>query len=317
MLFSHSRNLIVHRWRTILLSPEEEDEIAAQLAGQGWYNAVAEILAAEGIPTFISPSDWRYQWIQETLKKLTRTIPVLADERQRGGDWVHQDPSAPPLPPPAKFPLRPRPRAAEYLHWFCAKLCGDKVNLAPRAVAPAEYSLLVVDDPSSSNAFSYGFGPDGASGIVVYSGFLDDIFRRIPIEYTEHEDDRSWLAKFLGAPRPPPRPTPTEEQTAELAILLAHELSHLVLWHHLETLSSAKIVLPGVLSILSDILRVVIFPATMMFGPFVNDAVAQMGKVGSLELEKMGEYCTTTNQEIEADIVSTRSVIMLCDRSDL
>jgi len=31
------------RWRMILLSPEEEDDIATQLAGSGWYRAVGEI----------------------------------------------------------------------------------------------------------------------------------------------------------------------------------------------------------------------------------------------------------------------------------
>ncbi len=31
------------RWRMILLSPKEEDDIATQLAGSGWYRAVGEI----------------------------------------------------------------------------------------------------------------------------------------------------------------------------------------------------------------------------------------------------------------------------------
>lgn len=44
----------------------------------------------------------------------------------------------------------------------------------------------------------------------------------------------------------------------------------------------------------------------MIFGPFVNDAVAQIGKVGSGELLKIGEACTSVPQEIEADVVSAR-----------
>lgn len=44
----------------------------------------------------------------------------------------------------------------------------------------------------------------------------------------------------------------------------------------------------------------------MLFGPFVNDAVAQMGKVGSGELGIIHENCTTMLQEIEADVVSAR-----------
>lgn len=307
IIASLERTPLTGRWRTILLSPDEEDEIAEQLAGGGWLTAVREILAQEGDVRFISPNDWRYKWIQDTLDRLAVILPVLADEKRLGASWAHQGPDDPPLPPPAKFPLRPRPRASEYLHWFCAKLCGEKVTLPKRAAAPSSYSLLLVDNPNASNAFSYGFGPDGGSGIVVYTGFLEDIFRQRPLEYTTPPDGRSWLSKMFGvSPPPQPQPTPTPEQTTELAILLAHELAHLILCHHLETLSSTTIVLPGTLSILSDIFRVVVFPMTMIFGPFVNDAVANLGKVGSGELNKLGEYCTTAKQEIEADVVSAR-----------
>mgnify|MGYP002402832399 CR=1 FL=1 len=290
-----------------MLSPDEEDDIAAQLAGKGWYTAVQEILRLEGEPHYIPPTDWRYKWIEQTLQRLIEIIPVLGDERRKASDWIHQDPNAPPLPPPAKYPLRPRPRAAEYLHWFCGRICGEKGNVPNRAIAPSSFSLLLVENPSASNAFSYGFGPDGGSGIVVYSGFLEEIFSKSPIEYVTPPDERSWLNKFFGiSPPPHPQPMPTEQQTTELAILLAHELAHLLLAHHLETLSSATVVVPGTLSILADVLRVVIFPVTMLLGPFVNDAVAQIGKLGSLELTKLGEYCTTTKQEIEADVVSAR-----------
>jgi hypothetical protein len=192
---------------------------------------------------------------------------------------------------------------------------------------------LVVDKPDASNAFSYGFGPDGGGGIVVYSGFLDEILARAPLEnevIPSPEPESSWWSSLVGGifsptPPPPTHPVPTPSQTAELAILLSHELAHLVLSHHLETLSSATIIIPGVMSIVSDVIRVVIFPVTMLFGyvsrfvsfrsdsfnsnfpsPFVNDAVAQLGKIGSGELEKVGEYCTSVKQEIEADVVSAR-----------
>jgi len=56
----------------------------------------------------------------------------------------------------------------------------------------------------------------------------------------------------------------------------------------------------------ADVIRALLFPVTMALGPFVNDAVAQLGKVGSGELTKIGEYCTNMKQEIEADIVSAR-----------
>jgi Zn-dependent protease with chaperone function len=177
--------------------------------------------------------------------------------------------------------------------------------------------LLVVDKPGSSNAFSYGFGANGGSGIVVYSGFLDDIFRKNlsppPEEVQVNRSSAlSWLfgGSFSNSTVQTP-PRPTEEQTSELAILLAHEMAHLILSHHLESLSSFEVVIPGALSIFSDIVRVLIFPFTALLGPFVNDAVAQLGKVGSGELAKLTEYCTTLKQELEADIVSTRYAFYL------
>ena len=48
------------------------------------------------------------------------------------------------------------------------------------------------------------------------------------------------------------------------------------------------------------------FPVTMFFGPFVNDAVANMGKIGTGEVTKLSVLCTTRVQELEADVVSTR-----------
>ncbi|KAG6890122.1 hypothetical protein C0992_003075 [Termitomyces sp. T32_za158] len=219
------------------------------------------------------------------------------------------------MPPPASYPLRPRPRASEYLRRLCDNFREGKgftlpIPRTPHQIAGPPYSLLLVDKPDSTNAFSYGFGPNGGGGIVVYSGFLDEIFARMPMNTSPPtEEPKSWYISLFRAlfSSPPRHPTPTPEQTAQLATLLAHELSHLVLSHHLESLSSATVILPGVISIMTDAVRVLLFPITMLFGPFVNDAVAQLGKVGSGELVKMGELCTTSVvKEIEADVVSAR-----------
>ncbi|KAJ7756456.1 hypothetical protein DFH07DRAFT_820639 [Mycena maculata] len=311
---SLERTPLTGRWRLIILSPEEEDEIAAQLAGPGWYQAVGEILSNDGPAQLIPPSDWRYGWVRDTLRELERTIPVLINEEESCKNWSQGGLGDVPLPPPANYPLRPRPRATEYLRMFCESMCKRQVGPVPHSIPGPPYALLVVDKPDASNAFSYGFGPDGGGGIVVYSGFLDEILARAPPEDeiipSTPQRQSSLLSSLVGgifsAPPPPTRPVPTPSQTADLAILLSHELAHLVLSHHLETLSSATIIIPGVMSMLSDIVRVLIFPVTMMFGPFVNDAVAQLGKVGSGELEKVGEYCTSVKQEIEADVVSAR-----------
>ena len=66
------------------------------------------------------------------------------------------------------------------------------------------------------------------------------------------------------------------------------------------------IFVPGAISLVSDFIRALVFPFTMLLGPFVNDAVADFGKAGSWELSKLGDYCMSMNQEIEADVVSAR-----------
>ncbi|OSD06464.1 hypothetical protein PYCCODRAFT_1360626 [Trametes coccinea BRFM310] len=304
---SLERTPLTGRWRIILLSPEEEEEIAAQLAGPGWYRAVGEILSAEGgPPNVIPPSDWRLQWVRDTLRRLEGAIPTLARESEDCAHWVDCGPDDIPLPPPAEYPLRPRPRASEYLRRFAEMTCSRTAPPAPHAIAGPPYSLLVIDKPDASNAFSYGFGPDGGGGIVVFSGFLDDVLSRHQAPMSEPEP-QSWLSRLFGlGPRAPPHPIPTEEQTADLATLLAHELAHLVLSHHIETLSSGSIVWPSVLSIVTDAIRAFLFPVTMLFGPFINDALAGMGKVGAGEFSHLSEFCTSQKQEIEADVVSAR-----------
>jgi predicted Zn-dependent protease len=52
--------------------------------------------------------------------------------------------------------------------------------------------------------------------------------------------------------------------------------------------------------------RVILFPVTMVFGPFVNDALANVGKTSSRDFLRMHENCASAYQEIEADVVSMR-----------
>ncbi|KAH6909082.1 hypothetical protein BKA70DRAFT_1371760 [Coprinopsis sp. MPI-PUGE-AT-0042] len=305
LLASFERTPLTGRWRTILLSPEEEDDIAAQLVGEGWYKAVNQVLESEGQPSFIPPSDWRYQWVRETFQRLVAILPTLENEKEQAPNWIDNDTDNPPLPPPACHPLKPRPRAADMIVRGWCEMTRKKTTPRPRD--PDNFSLLLVDSPADSNAFSYGFWPNGGSGVVVYSGFLDDIFAKIPLVWETPPDDRPWLTKLFGTtPSPQARPVITQEHTTDLAVLLAHELSHLILAHHLETLSASTVVVPGTIAILADLVRAVIFPITMFFGPFVNDAVAHMGSIGSGELKRMGDWCTTSKQEIEADVVSAR-----------
>ena len=195
----------------------------------------------------------------------------------------------------------------------CGKISKHTPDHAPHTVTGAPYSLLLVDNPDSSNAFSYGFGPDGGGGVVVYSAFIDEILNDLSLAPSttsrDQPEETSWWSYLFGSilnTNYHQHPMPSPEQTNQLAVLLAHELSHLILAHHLESLTSSSIVLPGLLSILTDFVRTLMFPVTMLFGPFVNDAVANMGKVGSVEVAKFSVLCTTRVQELEADVVSTR-----------
>lgn len=320
-----------------------------------------EILSEDGPPTIIPPTDWRYQWVNSTLRELESVIPVLSHEKTADPEkmWLERGPDEAPFPPPAKHPLRPRPNAKEYLRWFCDSMCEktpmgrgktggadsrsmhstanpDVVHLVPGP----PYNLVLVDRPNCDNAFSFGFGPDGGGGIVVYSGFLDRILSRQQQQqctaFTEGADSQQTTVSTLPHPPPsqastfsissllgslfalapsPPQPTqpsctPSPDQTAKLAILLAHELSHLILSHHLETLSSASVLIPGTVSFTSDIFRALLFPFTMFLGPFVNDAVADLGRMGSGEFGKMTEVCTSMAQEFEADAVSARWIFL-------
>lgn len=309
------------RWRLIILSPEEEDEIAASLTGPKWYQAVTDILSNEGPPKLIPTHDWRYQWVQDTLHRLESVIPILQHEHELNAHWLDVGQGEPPLPPPAEYPLKPRPRGTDYMRRFSDTLCGRKSTSSAHVISGPPYSLLIADRPDAANAFSYGFGPDGACGIVVYSGFLDDILSKAPVQsnhrptpVTPHLQESSWLSYLFGpifsavptSPTAPSHPIPTEGQTTELAILLAHEVAHLVLSHHIETLSSGTIIIPAIISMVADMARTLMFPVTMLFGPFFNDGIAQLGKVGSGHLTELGEYCTSMKQEIEADVVSAR-----------
>jgi hypothetical protein len=135
------------RWRLILLSPEEEDQIAAQLAGQGWYQAVTKILknqAEDGeMPTPIPVTDWRYQWVQSTLRRLESVIPILQDEAKLNPSWLETGPDDVQLPPPAEFPLRPRPRASEYLKMISDMTCGKYQSTLPITLPILSPDLLI------------------------------------------------------------------------------------------------------------------------------------------------------------------------------
>lgn len=352
ILASLERTPLTGRMRMIMLSAEEEEEIARELKGTGWYTSVAQILVSASpdgaMPRVIPPDDWRWNWVEQTLRRLEGGISKLQQRAENPAEWYsswlreHLAAQAAAdgktavthgglttetdwdvdglVPPPPDFPLIPRPRVAQLLHEIPVSPDteghhhGHSHHHSPHAQIGPPYSLLLVDLPES-NALSYGFGGDGGGGIVVYSGFLDEVLGKSNVPSPSPEAQTgSWLGRLLpgngnATTRNEP-PQPTEEQTKKLATLLAHELSHLLLSHHLETLSSGTIFIPSVIGIISDVVRVLLFPITMIMGPFVNDAVADFTRVGLNDVARSGNICQSRKLEFEADLVSAR--ILAC-----
>ncbi|KZP00483.1 hypothetical protein CALVIDRAFT_560451 [Calocera viscosa TUFC12733] len=317
---STERTPISGRWRMIMLSPEEEEQIHKDLKGYGWYTSVikqmTEASSTGDIPKILNPTDWRWRWVEDTLRRLEAGINVIpasstdapSAAAERYYLTAHEKPG--PVPPPARYPLLPRPRISQLVHALPpsveadpdaeARRAADPENhthhLAPHAQLGPPYNILLVDKPEC-NAFSHGYGPAGAGGIVLYTGFLDEILTH---------------NRVLPKPLPPP-PAHADQGlwsslmgTEELAVVLAHELSHLILCHHLESLSSSLIVTPTLFAMLGDVGRTILFPLTMFFGPFLNDAIAKMFQVGHTQVMKSQLECTTKVLEVEADAVSAR-----------
>ena len=71
-------------------------------------------------------------------------------------------------------------------------------------------------------------------------------------------------------------------------------MAHLIqiLCHHLESLFSVTVIANPTASV---VIWVLIFFFTTLFGPLVNDAVVQLGKVGCLELAKTLKHLNLTS----------------------
>lgn len=246
------RTPLTGRWRLILLTPEEEDHISKALSGPNWYKSVVNLLTTpnQPAPPVLPLDDWRWQWVTTTLRRLEAVVVEEADDSV---DRPRSDSRY--LPPPTGYPVKPRPRVSSMLH--SALPGGDKSSGQEHLELGPPYSLLLMEK-GERNAFSYGFGGKGAGGIVVYTGLLDDILREgVPLPQVV---DSWWSTLFGTASRP--RPQPTERQTLHLASVLAHEMGHLLLSHHLETLSQQQVLWPSVLGLGVDLCRAFIWPLT-------------------------------------------------------
>ncbi|CDZ96618.1 Peptidase M48 [Phaffia rhodozyma] len=374
------------RWRLILLSPSEEDSIHDSLKEQGWFPSVLSLLMLDPSappPKILDAADWRWAWVESTLRQLEKGAGECHELYSTSAEMKGKPRSAklsleekhsieayPPAPPPT-FPLHPRPRASQLLHEHLSNFTNTQCPSNPGQTSTSDnpelegppFSLLLIEN-KEANAFSYGFGGNGAAGIVIYTGLLDEILSFKPSSITE---EVSPAAPFLAGPLSPtdssqsstspnsPTPTPsalataptqpspstlttestqsksllsfffgdafstllakpsssptsgpTEEQTLHLAAILAHEMSHLLLSHHLETLSQTSVVLPSMMGLLIDLARAALFPITFVFGPLFNDAIANFGKMSTSTIKTATENCSNQVLEIEADLVGLR-----------
>nr|XP_019046510.1 hypothetical protein I302_05260 [Kwoniella bestiolae CBS 10118]OCF25440.1 hypothetical protein I302_05260 [Kwoniella bestiolae CBS 10118] len=306
------------RWRLILLTPEEEDTISNSLSGSNWYKSVINLLttAESPAPPIIPPNDWRWNWVQSTLSRLESAI--LADchnltENQK--ILLQNDPRQIITIPPAPYhPIKPRPRVSSRLH---SVLPGEKSNSGQEHLEIGPPYNLMLMEKNEENAFSYGFGGKRAGGIVVFTGLLDMILRPRATSQIQNETEpqqlpsQGFFASLFSSPssasskRTPPQPT--EEQTLQLACVLAHEMGHLLLSHHLETLSQQQVLWPSVLGLSMDLVRAFIWPFTWFLGPTVNDALANVGRTSTEELaDKYGEIGFQFVHEYEADLAGLR-----------
>lgn len=247
------------RWRLILLTPEDEEAVSTSLEGANWFKSVIALLttAEAPAPPIVPLNDWRWGWAQRTLRHLENEC-VAEVFRVTQGDTSPPKGREDGWPPPPAYPLLPRVRASARLH--AALPGGDKAGQEHMELGPP-YSLMLMESPEK-NAFSYGFGANGAGGIVLYTGLLDDIMAHNSLP-SPPPPQRSWFARlFLPPPQQAPHPTPSPKQDLHLATVLAHEMAHLLLSHHLETLSHQQVLWPSVLGLSVDMLRAFIWPFT-------------------------------------------------------
>jgi Zn-dependent protease with chaperone function len=256
---SLERTPFTGRWRIILLTPDEEDKISTSLAGPNWYTSVINLLttAEAPAPPVVPLNDWRWAWVRGVLHQLEKAVVRAAEENAAGQPTTWPD-SLEAIPTPSKYPLRPRPRLMSHLHSSLPggepKSGKEHLELGP------PYSLLLMQK-DERNAFSYGFGGKGAGGVVVFTGLLDDILRHGRAEEVTPEP-RGFFGALFGSTPVPKRAEPTEEQTLHLACVLAHEMGHLLLSHHLETLSQQQVLWPSMLGFSMDLIRAFIWPFT-------------------------------------------------------
>lgn len=333
LLAAIERTPITGRLRLLLLNQAEEQDIVQKVLDIGafenaasdqrdWLSIMRAVLGEENTAEgtllggkVLDPSDWRVHLVDKVLKKLENGVPALNQARC--------DTSLEIAPPNLEYPLK-----------NSARCC----HLSPHN------AVLVIDRPES-NAFSFGFygsvdNPQPGV-IIVFTGALDEIMATgshselnkdtsaslhiLPENIANPQmHEPSWLRSFFSTILPSHHQLEqsrgkvvgysiTKEQEEGLAVLLAHELAHLVLSHTIESYANTALLWPQLEKLGWDMLRVFIYPVTAILGPFVQDAISATVKVGCEEsaegrglLPALTSSCESKKMEFEADAVALR-----------
>lgn len=265
--FALERVPFTGRWRIILLTAEDEDKISSSLAGPNWYKSVINLLTTPEAPAppVLPLTDWRWRWVEGVLRRLEDGIIAAVAAAEAGEPDAWEATPGGLSPPASKYPLRPRPRVSTRLHSVLPG--GDPQSGQEHLELGPPFSLMLMEK-ADRNAFSYGFGGKGAGGIVVFTGLLDDVLAHdqtvLPEEPIPAKKAGGIFGGLFSTPdsRPAPVFRPSEEQELHLACVLAHEMGHLLLSHHLETLSQQQVLWPSLLGLTMDLIRAFIWPLT-------------------------------------------------------
>ncbi|KAK4048246.1 hypothetical protein OIO90_005865 [Microbotryomycetes sp. JL221] len=331
-------------------SPQGHTKIVTTTMARDWVTILRSVLELpdEGVSSttgrrillggeVLDERDWRFRWTEAVLRKLEAGIPLLANDtivKSHSKDPVRATESEL-IPPPTKYVLKPRATTmtAQELGWQGKTIVGkhrhqhEHTNVNQLAT---EYELVVIDR-AEPNAFSFGFSVDekdmgadskGKRGVlVVYTGFIQEVLGGQSASTASSGQALSRSSSLFGAnlkPKPidpieanlMPPTLPTMDQTQRLAVLLSHELAHLVLSHTLESYASTSLLFPHITKLFSDLVRTFTFPFTALLGPFFNDALGKTINEGTQSglgfFSQAAHACESRKLELEADVVALR-----------
>lgn len=312
---------------------EERDWIAILKAvlGEDEQNSLPGTLLGGKV---LDPTDWRVQLAESVLAKLEENVTALysADSAQ-----LSQRLSI--LPPPLRHPLSKSERTKHHKGIHNSILVVERPE--SNAFSFGFYGATEQNQPGVIIVFTGAIDDIMQAGLTSTSATLvesapalgkkTEVEAKYALDYApkySHSsglDEPSWIRSFFGSILPTASlphidssfhgqveqgVAVSREQEEALAILLAHELAHLVLSHTIESYASTTLLWPQLEKLGWDMLRVFIYPLTMVLGPFVQDAISATVKVGMEEsgglLPALNSSCESRAMEFEADQVALR-----------